>query len=196
MRILVAIPLQSLCDCNMASGFVLRFSDRDGVTLIELLTVVGIIGVVAAFVLRSGAGSARSAAVVRATGELAVIAASLESYRTAFGDYPRTSTPSVLLQSLIGKIGPTGNMVERRSHLDVGQFSTGAGWDPFSRPDAELIDPWGRSYRYAYKAPMPWTRLGYVLFSSGPDQSYAPLLSGGVTDESAAENQDNLTADR
>ena len=180
----------------MASGLILRFSHREGVTLIELLTVLGIIGMVAAFVVRSGASSARNAAAARATSELAVIAASLESYRTALGDYPRTSSPAVLLQSLIGKIGPTGTTMAHRSHLDLGQFSTRAGWDPFTRSDAEMIDPWGHSYCYAYKSPMPWTRPSYVLFSSGPDQSYAPLLSGGEIDEFATENQDNLTADR
>jgi hypothetical protein len=120
----------------------------------------------------------------------------LEAYKLIYGDYPQTASGSVLLQSLIGKRGPTYAVIEGKAVLDLAQFTIVDDGDPFLSTTVEVADPWGGSYCYAYKSTTPWMRTGYVLFSSGPDKAHAALLSGGRTDDSAVANRDNIYLQR
>ena len=154
--------------------------------------VIAIIAVIGSYILGVGQSSSQAALSARAAAELTTLSAALEAYRIVYGDYPRTADPAVLLQSLIGKIGPTGAVVERRSMIDVAHLSVSGDLDPFTTVTANVVDPWAQPYHYAYKSSAPWNQPGYVLFSGGPDQQHAPLLSGGSMDGASPENLDNI----
>ena len=165
-------------------------------TLIELLTVIAIIAVLSGLMLGVGRRTIETGRIARAKAELASLGAALESYKRHYGDYPQTENPDVLLQSLIGKRGPTGSVIDARALIDLAHFATHSNLDPFTTNAAQCVDSWGQPYRYAYKSSAPWTQPGFILFSCGPDGAYAELLSGGRVDDSAAANSDNLYANR
>lgn len=165
-------------------------------TLIELLTVLAITGILSAIVIGMGQRASEAGKAARAKAELSVLTAALETYKRQFGDYPQTSNAAELLQSLIGKRGPRGANVTGRSLIDLVHFATANGADPFQTSQAELIDPWERSYVYAYRVPSTvWTNPGYVLYSAGPDTVHdAGLLTGGFANTAVRQNVDNLYA--
>lgn len=161
-------------------------------TLVELIAVMAIIALVSGLVLASATRTNAAALAARAKAELAAICAALEGYKIAYGDYPRTANAAVLLQSLIGKLGPTQVQIDGRSFIDLAALATSGDLDPFAATSAELVDPWGQNYRYAYRSSTPWTQPAFVLFSCGPDKSGAALLTGGGVDESDTQNRDNV----
>lgn len=60
-------------------------------TLIELLTVIAIIGILAAITFGVTRGISEQGRIARAQAELGALSTALESYRQQFGDYPRTA---------------------------------------------------------------------------------------------------------
>lgn len=166
-------------------------------TLLELLTVIAIIAVLVSL----GFGAARRAGeagrVARAQAELIMLAAALENYERALGDFPRTDDPAILLQALLGRRGPLGAVIHSRPYLEIGRFTIGGDRDPFSDASAMLLDPWGQPYRYAYQVSSPWRNSRFVLYSAGADgRDVATLRPGGFADATLPENSDNLYADR
>lgn len=194
-------------------------------TLIELLTVIAIIGILAAITLTVSSGVKTRAAMSRARVELAVIAQALENYKRQYGDYPQTggvtaaeadSLPKIgsitaassqgqLFNALAGKLSPKLAPLNSKVFIDLSQFT-------LERPDAPdpsnttavdnaLLDPWGRRYMYFYKdtgSPGAWKAGTYVLYSVGPDgktKSGDPS-SAGVVDYDDADNIDNIYANR
>lgn len=170
---------------------------RQGFTLLELLTVIAIIAVLVGLGFGAARRATESGRVARARAELTLLASALEQYRQAYGDYPHTDEPAVLLQSLLGRRGPRGDAIARAALLELSRFTTGNGRDPLTDTAAVLLDPWDEPYRYAYQVSAAWRNSRYVLYSAGPDQHASSLLlPGGFPDPSPLENQDNLHADR
>jgi general secretion pathway protein G len=166
-------------------------------TLLELLVVLGLIAILTGLVLGAGRRASDASKAGRARAELSALAAALDAFRLAHGDYPRTDDPARLLQALIGKRGPDHQVLNGRAFLEVARFRTEAALDPFTDDSAVLLDPWDRPYRYAYKSQAPWGNPSVVLYSPGPDGAdTATLASGGFPDRSAAGNADNLYADQ
>lgn len=175
-------------------------------TLLELLAVIAIIAVLTSIVIRVGRRASEAGKVARAKAELAALSAALEGYRRQYGDYPRTTDNATLVQSLIGKLGPTGSALNPagRVQFEVAKFTVAspstpdAAVDPFSNASGQLLDPWGEAYRYVYKVPASgWTNPSFVLYSLGPDGAEsATLLSGGFIDVAASANADNVIANR
>ncbi len=106
---------------HVGAGFVRR---RHGVTLIELLTVMTVIGVLLALSLGMIRAAKQRSSIAKARTELAVLTQALERYKAHYGDYPQTggtgqATPAVaarvglaqaqaiFLNALIGVYGPT-----------------------------------------------------------------------------------------
>jgi general secretion pathway protein G len=167
-------------------------------TLIELLAVLTIIAILSSIVLGAGRRATEAGHAARARAELAALSAALEAYKLQHGDYPRTNDGATLVQSLLGRIAPTGAALSPagRAHLEAAKFSFSPA-NPFDDANAVLLDPWGRPYRYAYKTATPWTNPSFVLHSAGPDGDDAPVLRpGGFADASATANADNLYANR
>jgi prepilin-type N-terminal cleavage/methylation domain-containing protein len=169
-------------------------------TLIELLTVIGIIAILAAITFGVVKGVNERAAIGQAKAELSSLAQALETYKMQYGNYPQTTDSAVFLQSLVGRVGPTGIGITGKSFIEVAKFTLStANGDPIATPTLTLYDPWGRNYSYYYytvgTAPNI-TRRGYVLFSSGPDGVFtAPTTSGttgGDAKLSDSKNIDNI----
>lgn len=168
---------------------------RAGFTLLELLVVIGLVGALAALFLGAGTRAVESGRRARARAELAALAAALESYRREHGDYPRTERTAVLTAALVGRRGPTGEAAGGRCLLELARLRFAEDRDPLTDTSAQLADPWGRPYRYAYRSQSPWANPRFVLFSAGPDGEAAPLGAGGFHDGAEAANRDNLTAE-
>ncbi len=166
--------------------------------MIELLTVIAIIGILSAIVLGVGRRVSESGKIARTKAELAALSAGLEGYKRQLGDYPRTRDAADFLQALIGKKNPLGNELAKpvRAQIDLALFRTPDDVDPFENTSAVLIDPWDQPYVYVYKpSGSTWTNPSYVLYSIGPDGQDTPtLLNGGYVNPSAAGNADNLYA--
>lgn len=172
-------------------------------TLIELLTVIAIIGILAAITFGVVKGVQERAAVQQARVELAALTTALEAYKRHYGDYPRVTTTTAdtgalqLFQALNGQRGPTGATLDPRqkAFLDLGLFTLE---DPAAAvaADNRLIDPWGRAYRYLYNpADSSWDKRPYLLFSLGPTTGSDDVstMTDGVLKTSGA-HADNIYA--
>ena len=67
----------------------MRRHSSHGFTLIEILTVIVVILIIAAFVVNAAGLAQRKAARARATGEIAAMSTACESYKADNGSYPR-----------------------------------------------------------------------------------------------------------
>lgn len=161
-------------------------------TLIELLTVIAIIAVLAGIVIGMGRHASQTGKIARTKAELAAISTALEAYKRQYGDYPRTSDAALMLQSLVGKLGPNNNAVQGRVLLDLALFTTKDAADPVQNSSAELIDPWEHAYAYHYFSTTG--QRGYVLYSAGPDGVALAPTGLNSQNRDAADNLDNLYA--
>ncbi len=83
-------------------------------TLLELLTVVAILALLAAIsfgVIRSTKQRANTA---RAKAELALLSQALEDYKRHYGDYPQTGPSAANSQRVTGTVGPGANTAQAR----------------------------------------------------------------------------------
>ncbi len=174
-------------------------------TLIELLTVIAIIGILSAITFGVVKGVNERAAIGQAKAELGALSQSLEAYKMQYGDYPRTASNAEMLDSLLGKRGPTGTTgINGKKFIESAKLTLSTATSP------TVQDPWGRDYLYIYNrtspaspAVTPWKNPSYVLFSMGPDgKSYGTastvsalvdsntgiVQSSASTDTGAADN--------
>lgn len=175
-------------------------------TLLELLAVTAIIAVLTGIVIGVGRRASEAGKVARAKAEIAALSAALEAYKRQYGDYPRTNDGAILVQSLIGRLGPTGTTLSPtgRTLIEAAKFHLAlaadpdVAVDPFANMSAVLIDPWSRPYRYVHKTGGgSWANPSFVLYSIGSDGLDSPaLLTGGFIDVAQPENADNLYANR
>ncbi len=178
-------------------------------TLIELLTVISIIGILAAISLGVVRGVRERAALSQAKAELASLAQALEAYKLQYGDYPQTGPaqnqpdpalaapsdtdgPGILFNALTGKRGPAGALIAGRSFVELSRYTlqnpTALPAEGNSTLQARnaLLDPWGNRYLYYYKTGAPsgasqWKETpGYILLTVGPD------AKSGITGVSTA----------
>lgn len=188
-------------------------------TLIELLTVISIIAILASIAFGVMKGVKERAAISQAKTELASLAQALEAYKLQYGDYPQTGSaanateasasatdgPGILFNALTGKRGPlssTNVVTNGRAYLETTRFSlqdTSAAGSPVAGATQvanAFMDPWGRRYLYYYKTDSSWVRKGYILVSAGPDGLTAAPTGAGDPQLAAADNLDNLYSNR
>lgn len=133
----------------------MRRRKRTGFTLIEVLLVIAILGVLAAFVVPSFMGAGEQARIDAAQIQVSragPIANALDLYRLHVGEYPSTEDG---LRALW----------EKPDSLDEDDRWTG----PYIADVTSLIDPW-RTNEYQYRYPGEFNTNGYDLWSMGPDK--------------------------
>lgn len=134
----------------MRTGNMARKMRRSGFTLLEILLVVGIIALLAAFVVPSFMGTedkAKRDLAASMVGDSGHLATQLNIYRMHVGSYPEELK----------------ELAERPS-----DEAKAAKWQgPYITNPDNLKDPWGNELRY--KAPGEVNEQGYDLWSVGPD---------------------------
>jgi prepilin-type N-terminal cleavage/methylation domain-containing protein len=167
-----------------------------GFTLVELLTVLAIIGILVGLTLGVMRAVFMHAKAAQATAELASLGQALTQYKVQYGDYPQIeddpgNAKGGLADALTGKLGPTGISLGTnpqtwaKCYLDLTKFNfTNPTQIMVTAGTCEILDPWGNQYRYIYKAQgltgSSWKNPGYLLYSAGPDgQTNDSLSSGG-----------------
>ena len=187
-----------------------------GFTLLELLTVMGIIAILAGIVLGVGRRASESGKIARAKVELAALSNALEAYRIQYGDYPQIGAvanvptapsatsddgPGILFNALAGKRGPKSALtaIDARVQVEFAKFLLQvptllptAG--NTSQIDNAFLDPWGNRYLYFYKTSSAWTNSSFVLYSVGPDGLHTNPPGIGLIDVVQPGNADNLYA--
>lgn len=197
-------------------------ADTRAFTLIELLTVIGIIAILAGITFGVVKGVQERAAIGQAKVELAVLAQALEAYKLQYGDYPQigryttataptaasnSNQPGLLFNALMGKLGPINNTFNNtlgKAFVEPSKLSTINADYPAASGNTlvanAFIDPWGRAYLYSYRTSATggggWLKPSYYLYSVGPTNNHdAPDATGTVNYETA-NNADNLYAKR
>lgn len=177
-------------------------------TLIELLTVIAIVGVLAGIVIGMGRRASTLGKTARAKAEIAALASALESFRQQFGDFPQvvgdaaasTQSGQTLFAALNGWRGPgqaSANFATRKRVFFSGAALTLADANSPDVATNHFLDPWGNPYHYAYgSSSAGWRNPSFVLFSSGPDGLSLAVTATGYVDSSASENVDNLYANQ
>ena len=206
-------PLSRLAASSKTTS--LMRSARGGFTLVELLTVIAIIGILSAITFGVVKGVNERAAIGQAKAELGTIAQALENYKRQYGDYPQvgpfpsgtTTAPtstihgnsSALLNALYGWVGPKNNTLGSRGKgfIDLSKLSLVNSTLPTDAAvQNAFIDPWGRQYIYSYRTNANdgggWKQPGYILFSAGPDGRLNPPSAQGVVDYTTSYNSDNV----
>lgn len=133
----------------------MRRNSRKGFTLIEVLLVVMILAMLAAFVVPNLMGSQQKANInlsKAAIGPNGPISNVLDQFRLDLGRHPTTDEGLAAL-------------VTQSTGLDEGAAQRWAG--PYVKDPNGLNDPWGNPY--GYKNPGEVNVNGYDLWSNGPD---------------------------
>jgi general secretion pathway protein G len=139
------------------SEFGVRLSRSDGFTLIELMTVMVIIAVLAALTIGGAKYAVRKAAENRAKAEIHALEAALEDFKADNGYYPKSdggmNSSTNIYTSLAG--GAKKYFAFKPDQLrTVGSITL-------------IVDPFGHEYKYL--SPGMNNPAQFDLWSSGPD---------------------------
>jgi len=135
-------------------------------TLIELLTVIVIIAILAGLIVAASKYAATKAATSRARAEIAAMETALESFKTDNGYYPNTGTirnnwtinSSVLYTTLAGGPKPYFHFKAEQLHVWSGNVTN-------------IMDPFGHAYNYyqTNDSASVTNVVTFDLWSYGPD---------------------------
>jgi general secretion pathway protein G len=124
-------------------------ADQQGLTLIEILVVIVILGIMASLVGPAVFGHVGTAKTTTARSQIELLSAALDAYRLDTGMYPTTEQGLASLRE-----EPARPPLVR-------------GWrGPYLRRDVPL-DPWG--HPYLYRSPGDENSIGFDLLSYGLD---------------------------
>ena len=160
-----------------AFGVNLRYSSPAGFTLVELLTVLIIIAILAGLIVGAGKYALTKASASRAQGEIAAMEMALEHYKTDNGYYPASTTTR--------NSGSPGAWTTIEVYNSTNLYSALSGKYFTFKPNqlrvdtatgkTYVIDPFGNPYNYycppiGTPSPQPWTNTAsFDLWSYGPN---------------------------
>jgi prepilin-type N-terminal cleavage/methylation domain-containing protein len=121
--------------------------DRDGFTLIEMLTVMAIIAILCAALAVAAWKLLEQMAIKTARAEMQAVMAALDQYYEHYGCYPPRDVPSS------GRTGMIVRNLVSQYELNITQSS-----------DGYWIDPWQQEFIYKTEDRKP------IVRSCGPDQ--------------------------
>ncbi|MDR3199405.1 MAG: type II secretion system major pseudopilin GspG [Planctomycetaceae bacterium] len=127
-----------------------RLGASRGFTLIEVLTVIFILLVLASAAVVAYRGTQEKANIDSTVLYVKNLSSALEMYQAHVGRFPTTE------QGLSALLNPPSDL------------SNPARWSgPYLKDSAAAVDPWGNPYQYV--CPGTRTRDGYDIWSFGPD---------------------------
>lgn len=133
---------------DMPAGYAREYRARQrGVTLVEMLVVVFIIGLVGAIAIQNLAPEQQKAIQRKALADIRIIETALESYHLDMLSYPTSA------QGLASLRRVPDNVPRKDQYREGGYLRT--------LPD----DPWGRPYQYRF----PGERALFEVYSLGAD---------------------------
>lgn len=195
-------------------------------TLIELLTVIAIIGILSAITFGAVRAVRERAKISQARTELATLSAALGNFKRQYGDYPQTGdlnlagvngppdlgsistndAQAALFNALAGKLGPKLDPLSGgKVFIELAKFTLETADLPdlgnATPVENALLDPWGRRYLYVYRrksSPVDWKAPSFVLYSAGPDGLAGTTVGadGAETVVDAAQAADNIYLNR
>ena len=112
---------------------------KRGFTLVELLTVIAIIGILSGLIVPRISHIRNRAKTAQANAMIEQISAALARYMHAEHGYPAEDSPADGCQNLLEKLIDSGCLRNLREGDTDGSGTAG-----------NLIDPWGRPYIYLY----------------------------------------------
>ncbi len=169
----------------MSPQFSLSLRHRSGFSMVELLSVVTVIGILASISTNAMVGASRRATANQARSQLILLGQALAEYKLFYGDYPHTDKAEDLYDALTGRLGPNpGARLSPAgkvflSHISQFNLSSPQSIGATGSGTNTLLDAWGMPYTYVYKVPAGagWKNPDYVLFSDGPDRKHKTPVS-------------------
>jgi prepilin-type N-terminal cleavage/methylation domain-containing protein len=175
-------------------------------TLIELLIVIAVIAILAAFTVPIVSSLKRKAYISKTQAEMAQIETAIERYKAAYGIYPPSNPNNLLVNQLYYELVGTTNdastgiytTLDHGSQIKAGQVPTAFGSASVngflncSKPGAGEDAPLAKTFLPDLKASQIWRQytnnpvtrsVGVDLLVAsvgGPDQIYRPLNSIGL----------------
>ena len=126
-----------------------RCDRRLGFTLVELMTVIAIIGILAGLILGIAGYASRKADRSKAMSDMEHIRNALEEFRLQYGKYPAVGDSDALTNAFtVTELTRLRNVAA--SNLNIG---------------LQFEDPWGNGYWYCGESD-----FSYQLWSFGPDR--------------------------
>ena len=126
-----------------------------GFTLIEIMIVVGILGILLGMAVFASNKARLQSKISKSKADIAVLETAISMYEVDMGGYPAS---------------PNSNLV---THLTVDQAGDWHGpyieFDEEDIPGGEFQDPWNVGYVYAQ--PGTHNTSSYDIYSTGPDKS-------------------------
>jgi len=163
---------------------------ESGFTLLELVTVIAIIGILVAVTMGIFDEVRERSIRSRTESEIASLRTAIDAYRVEFGSFPVVENgdnerrSERLFLALLGKNDPDGNVVSnRRSLLRLEDYD-------ISNDGRYLIDGWGTPIYYGYSE--TWEHGHYFLFSNGPDGAAELPDAMGHYEAESQSNLDNI----
>lgn len=169
------------------------------------MIVIGLITAMMALTFNIAPAIFRRSLEARARAQLVGISLALEQYKREYGDYPQTDKPEQLFDALYGRRGPSMQTFNSQGKVFLANLANYT----LSKPESiesigenVILDPWGNSYHYIYKAQgvvgSAWTNPSYILYSFGADGVGNPALTqdpaGGYPKTNDPLNLDNIYA--